>query len=80
MTVNTCDFISQVCVCPGECLYVALIDAGAAYKCLRCPPDGASQNDEEMRWSALADRWLVPVADQLLTHVARFVSLSVNGS
>ena len=48
--------------------------AGAAYKCLRCPaPDGSSQNAEDMRWSALADRWLVPVADQLLTHVARSV-------
>ena len=51
------------------------MSAGAAYKCLRSAEEGAAAagggHSDELRWVALGDRLLVPLADALLVHVTR---------
>jgi len=46
---------------------------GAAVSCLICPDDATSPND--LHWPSLSDRLLVPMAEDLLTHVIRSVML-----
>ena len=45
---------------------------GAAYRSLRKPGESVNVT-EESRWIYITDRQLVPLADQLLVHVARSV-------
>ena len=54
---------------------VSLYISGSVYQCLKCPDSSHSKTEntsgEEMTWSALSNRALVSLIDQLLIHVAR---------
>ena len=61
-------------VSAGNVHIVLVVCVGAAYKCLRPVDEGRSiSSGEDGHWGALSDRLLVPVADQLLVHIARSV-------
>ncbi|XP_013398873.1 huntingtin [Lingula anatina] len=51
--------------------------AGASFKCLKNEQKGSPTNAtaDDTRWSALQDRQLLPLVEQLLAHVARLLNI-----
>lgn len=48
--------------------------SGATYKSLKVVDDGHhTEENTETKWTAISDRVLIPLIEQLFTHIARFV-------